>query len=361
LGQPRYGILGLDMHKLLLNNAYMNDILHQPDALRDTLSAFAGQSFDEIYQFAGRLTTSALKRVVLTGMGSSYHALHPLRLTLTAHGFCTEMFETSELIHYAPRLLTAETLVVAVSQSGQSVEILQLLEKAHGKSTILGVTNTSGSPLALKSNAVLLTHAGSEDTVSCKTYVSTLAAAALLGDLLTGQEPTVILSTLNSAVTATTQYLSHWEEYVESAIQQLQGIRHLFLTGRGTSLATAGTGGLIIKESAHFHAEGISSASFRHGPFDMVSPDMLVLIFAGIATTLPLNVNLMVDICKSGGRAELITMAENESLFNLPVVPDVCLPLLEILPVQITSVALAILNNHVPGQFERGTKITVIE
>jgi len=349
------------MHNLLLNNAYVNDILHQPDAMRDTLSGFAGQSFDEIRQFAKRLSAGALKRVVLTGMGSSYHALHPLRLTLIAHGFCTEMFETSELIHYAPRLLTGETLVVAVSQSGQSVEILQLMEKAQGTSTIIGVTNTSGSPLASRSDAVLLTHAGNEHTVSCKTYVSTLVATALLGDLLTGRGPDMTLSARDAAVTETARYLSHWEEYVEFAMQQVQGIRHLILAGRGTSLSTTGAGGLIIKESAHFHAEGMSSASFRHGPLDMVSPDMLVLIFSGVGTTVQLNVNLAVDIRKSGGRAELISTAENESLFNLPIVPDVCLPLLEILPIQMISLALAVQADHIPGEFKHGKKITVVE
>lgn len=349
------------MHKLLLNNAYVNDILHQPDALRNTLAGFAEQSFDEIHQFAKRLSSKALKRVVLTGMGSSYYALHPLHLTLIANGFCTEMFETSELIHYAPRLLTGETLVVAVSQSGQSVEILQLLEKAYGKSPIIGVTNTFGSPLASKSDAVLLTHAGNEHTVSCKTYVSTLVATTLLGDLLTGQGPDLPLSALDAAVTETARYLSHWEEYVEFGVQEVQGIRHLILAGRGPSLSTTGTGGLILKESAHFQAEGMSSASFRHGPLEMVSPDMLVLIFGGVGTTLQLNVNLAVDIRKSGGRAELISTAENESLFNLPIVPDVCLPVLEILPIQMISLALAIQADHIPGEFKHGSKITVVE
>ncbi len=349
------------MHDLLLNNEYVQDILEQPKALKDTLAAFAGQHFDEIRRLVRRFADGSLKRVVLTGMGSSYYALDPLRLALIAQGFQTEMFETSELIHFAPMLLAPETLVVAVSQSGQSVEILQLLEKAQGNAAILGVTNTSESPLALKSDAVLLTHAGTEHTVSCKTYVATLAALALLGDLLTKHEPHATLSALNKAVEATTRYLSHWEAHVESAVQQVEAVHHLIIAGRGTSLAAAGTGGLIIKESAHFHAEGMSCAAFRHGPLEMVSPAMFVLIFAGLGPTRQLNTNLAVDIRRAGGRAELITMGENESLFNLPFVSDVCLPLLEILPIQLTSLALAIHNDHIPGQFKHGEKITVVE
>jgi glucosamine--fructose-6-phosphate aminotransferase (isomerizing) len=349
------------MHNLLKNNPYVNDILHQPDALRDTLAAFSAQPFDETRVFARRLSSGTLKRVVLTGMGSSYHALHPLHLNLIAHGFCTEMFETSELIHYAPRLLTGETLVVAVSQSGQSVEILQLLEQARGRATIVGVTNTGGSPLALKSDALLLTYAGNEHSVSCKTYVATLAAAAILGDLLTGKNPHATLAALDAGVTAITLYLSHWQEYLGSALQYVQGVRHLILTGRGISLAAAGTGGLIIKESAHFHAEGMSSAAFRHGPLELLSPAILVLVFAGVGATVQLNANLVADIRELGGHAELITTAGNESVFSLPVVPDICLPLLEIVPIQLISLALAIQNDHVPGRFTHGQKITVVE
>ncbi len=88
---------------------------------------------------------------------------------------------------------------------------------------------------------------------------------------------------------------------------------------------------------------------------------MLVLIFAGVRTTLQLNVNLAVDIRNSGGRAELISMAENKSLFNLPIVSDVCLPLLEILPIQMISLALAVQADHIPGEFKHGKKITVVE
>jgi glutamine---fructose-6-phosphate transaminase (isomerizing) len=348
------------MHKYLENNAYLNDILHQPEALRDTLAAFDSQRFDEIRQLADRLATGSLKRVVLTGMGSSYHALHPLRLMLIEHGLQSEMFETSELIHFAPRLLAPDSLVVAVSQSGQSVEIIQLLEKAQGKTALLGVTNTPNSPLALKSDAVLLTHAGSEHTVSCKTYVATLAALAVLGALLTGREPRETLSALNLAADATAQYLSNWENHVETALQQMEGVHHLIYAGRGVSLATVRTGGLITKESAHFHAEGMSCAAFRHGPYEMVSPALFVLVFTGLEPTRQLNINLAADIRKTGGRAELIETGSENSLFNLLPAPEVCLPLLEILPVEMLTLALAIHNSHIPGQFERGSKITVV-
>ena len=62
---------------------------------------------------------------------------------------------------------------------------------------------------------------------------------------------------------------------------KLRGMRHLFLTGRGSSLSAVGTGALIIKEAARVHAEGMSSAAFRHGPIEMLRPDMLIAVYQG--------------------------------------------------------------------------------
>ena len=352
----------MNISTLLSTNAYVADILQQPQAMRDTLAAFRKQNFDDILRFTERLSANSLKRVVLTGMGSSFHGLHPLQLRLGEHNIQAQMIETSELIHFSPKLLSPETLVVAVSQSGQSVETLRLLELIRKKASLIGVTNTPQSPLAQNSEAVLITQAGSEYSVSCKTYVTTLAALTVLGDLLTGGEYSKTISALELASEAMAQYLSGWESFVESAIENMDGVQYLILAGRGSSLAAAGTGGLIIKEAAHFPAEGMSCTAFRHGPFEMLSLNVFVLVYEGTGATRKLNAKLAQDIKNAGGRSELITMNAERHIYKLPLVLDgICLPPLEILPAQLTSVALAIRNNHTPGQFERATKTTVIE
>jgi len=77
---------------------------------------------------------------------------------------------------------------------------------------------------------------------------------------------------LRAASPAVRDYLARWKEHVQQLAKTLGGIRHLFLVGRGSSHAAVGTGALIVKESDHFHAEGMSSAAFRHGPFEMLQP-----------------------------------------------------------------------------------------
>mgnify|MGYP001767251645 CR=1 FL=1 len=86
-----------------------------------------------------------------------------------------------------------------------------------------------------------------------------------------------------------------------------------------------------------------------------------MLVLAGSGPTRQLNANLVADIRRAGGRAELIDTNPDASLYNLPPVPGIGLPLLEILPIQMTALALAIRNQHIPGQFAHGAKITVVE
>ncbi len=124
---------------------YINDILHQPQALQDTLSALGHQDFAPFSSFASQLRSGKLRHILLTGMGSSFYALHPLYLALLKQGLSAHLLETSELVHHASALLTAEALIVAVSQSGASAEILQLLDRLPPQATLIGVTNTPGT------------------------------------------------------------------------------------------------------------------------------------------------------------------------------------------------------------------------
>jgi len=120
----------------VIEGGYLRDVLDQPRALDDTLAGL--QEPKKLRELAARLQTGEFKRVVLTGMGSSFHGLHPLRLELIDHGLTAIMVETSELVHYMRRLFDLKTLIVAVSQSGQSAEVVRLLEINGSKSLVNG-------------------------------------------------------------------------------------------------------------------------------------------------------------------------------------------------------------------------------
>jgi glutamine---fructose-6-phosphate transaminase (isomerizing) len=333
----------------LIPGPYYQDILDQPRALEATLAALTPDpALDAI---GARLRTGSFRRLLLTGMGSSFHGLWPLHLQLAARGIASTLMETSELIHYGQGLLDASTLVIAVSQSGSSAETLRLLELGNG-ATILGVTNTEDSPLARRSTARVLTRAGAEHTVSCKTYVCALTVLRWLGEVLAGGDPTGTLAELRQAPALVAASLKELDATVAHLAHTLKDVRSLFLVGRGDSLATTGTGALITKEAARFHAEGMSSAAFRHGPLEMVNPDMYVLVLRGDATTRALNERLLADILQHGGRGALL---------DIDPAPQGLRPVLEILHVQAITLALASLSGREAGAFRWATKVTTTE
>ncbi len=340
----------------VLEGSYLRDLLAQPQALADTAAGLRALP---------PLPAPALaaQRIVLTGLGSSFHGLHPLQLRLVRAGHTAVMVETGELVQAQPALLDDRSLVIAVSQSGRSVETVQLLDLIGARATrpfVIGVTNTPDSPLALRADAVVPLRAGAEFSVSCKTYLATLVALEWLGDALTGSDPAVFLGEAGQTAPAVRDYLADWRTHVARLAADFAGLRHLFLLGRGASLAAAGTGALILKESTRFHAEGMSCPAFRHGPLEMVAPGLHALVFAGEAATLALNQALVRDIRSAGGRAALVGEGGEPGPFRLPAAPGRWRPLLEMLPVQMLSLALAALAGREPGRFERATKVTTV-
>jgi glucosamine--fructose-6-phosphate aminotransferase (isomerizing) len=343
----------------VIEGEYLQDLLDQAEALEDTLGTL--DISPAILDLAQRLQNGFFQRIVLTGMGSSFHALHPLNLQLIDHGFTAIMVETSELIHYETRLLDPKTLLIAVSQSGQSAEMVRLAEVNRNRSAIIAVSNTPESTLAKQATAAVFTRAGREFSVSCKTYVSALIVLKWLGDILCQRDPKQSRRELANAVPAVSAYLADWKEHVISLVAPLEGIRQLFLVGRGPSLAAVGTGALIVKESDHFHAEGMSSAAFRHGPLEMLSEEMFVVVFSGDHKTRDLNSRLLADIRQGGGRAEILGEASGLECFRLKAPESSIRPILEILPVQMITLALAVLAEREPGKFELASKITTTE
>jgi glutamine---fructose-6-phosphate transaminase (isomerizing) len=343
----------------MIEGEYLRDILHQPHALENTLASL--ETFKPLQDIAARLNKGRFQRVVLTGMGSSFHALHPLNLELISHGLTALMVETSELVHYKNRFFDPKTLIIAVSQSGQSAEMVRLVRTNHKRCTVIAVTNTPDSPLAQHADAAVLTKAGNEFSVSCKTYVTALMALKWLGDVLCERDLRRTRRELKHACPAVAAYLADWNDYVRTLAQVLNNTRHLFLVGRGASLATVGTGALIVKESDHFHAEGMSSAAFRHGPFEMLGTETFVLVFAGDPKTRDLNQRLLSDIRQQEGRAEIVDNDASLSCCRIAEHGPGIRQILEILPVQMMTLALAAQAGREPGRFELASKVTTTE
>jgi len=343
----------------VIEGQYLRDILDQPQALDATLHQLVVST--ELVSIAGQLRDGAFQRVFLTGMGASFYALHPLFLWLNACRYTTLSAETSELVHSLSSWFDPQTLIIAVSQSGQSAEIVRLLEENRGRATIIGVTNVPDSALARGGNALLLTKAGKESSVSCKTYLTSVLALRLLGGLLCGQDPARTREELSQAATAVASYLREWKDRVQEMAKELDRAHDIFLLARGASLAAAGEGALIIKESVRMHAEAMSGAAFRHGPLEMVSKQTFAIIFSGADATRALQAKLRDDIRQAGGCTAWIAHSPQPGPWNLPVTTASASPIVEILPVQMMTLAIAANAGVEAGRFTRIPKITATE
>lgn len=343
----------------IVEGSYVRDILDQPRALHDTylhLDLPSGLS-----ALAKDLQEGRFRRVVLTGMGSSLHGLYPLVLRLHAAGYTALQIETSELVHYMRSLIVPESLFIVVSQSGQSAEVVRLLQIINGTAPVLAITNTEDSPLAKGADVTLLTQAGPEFSVSVKTYVTALMMMEFVGAALCLSDADKTARQLGEAEALVAAYLQNWQRHVWELADHFDGIQQLFLVGRGPSLAAAGTGALILKESSRFHAEGMSSAAFRHGPMEMLSSETFVAVFDGEEQTLELNRRLLADIRSQAGRAEGIGAQTAIEALRLPPSPSMVRPILEILPVQMMTLALNARAGTEAGCFSFATKITTVE
>ncbi len=342
----------------IIEGDYLHDILDQPRALRETLPKLSDTP--ALGALVQRLDRGEYRRIVLTGMGSSFYAMYTVNRMLIDRGHTALVVETSELVHDLAGLLEPPTLIIAASQSGESAEIVRLMKVNCGRAFVVGVSNTPGSTLARRADEVVMTRAGAEATVSCKTYVATLAALTWLAARLCGRDLVPLQRELGQAADAGAAYLSQLRAHVRQLQVELEGVRHLFLVGRGRSLASAGTGGLIIKESDHFFAEGMGSAAFRHGPFEALSRDVFTVVFEGDPATRDLHVRLAEDVARTGARSVLVG-AGRPGAWGLPDAPDSARPILEILPVQMITLALASLAGREAGKFERASKVTAEE
>jgi glutamine---fructose-6-phosphate transaminase (isomerizing) len=348
-----------DQERKLIQGRYFADILGQPSALEATLDASSiPNGLEEIRE---RLQSGRLKRVVLTGMGASLFSLTPLGIALTNHGYETVSIETSELIHYQTALLNPESLLVVVSQSGRSAEIVRLLELNGGKATVLGVSNDPQSPLALTGDATVLTVAGDEFSVSCKTYLCTLAALETISGFFCGEREETVQEELRAVLPAVTNYVAGFQQHVQELAPHLVGIEHVFCVGRGASMAAARAGALINKESVRMHAEAMSSAALRHGPMELLEPNRFVAVLEGAPVTAGLNEKMVTDVRATGARAQLIGLHAELTAMRLPFVNSRVAPILEILPFQMVTLSFGYLAGREAGVFRYGGKVTATE
>ncbi len=338
---------------------YILDILAQPGALRTAIQNFPYEKLEEVRT---KINNQDVKKIILTGMGSSYNSAYPAFLDLQSLSIPSVLINSAELLHYGLSSIDERTLLWMNSQSGRSVEIVRIIEKLKNNRPgfQLSMTNYLDSPLALSADMAVHIHAGAEATVSTKTYINTTSLLLLTTHLLRGKDWEGLQKQMLRAADAIEEYLSRWQERITRLDHLLGEVKKLVILGRGPSMGAVWNGSLVNKEAAKCTFEGMNSADFRHGPLELVDKDFTVLIFEGSEKTAKINYDLAKEVVNLKGKAFWISPRIDDSLptIQIPLVQEDVLPLVEILPLQLLSILMANRNGFIPGQFRFIGKVT---
>jgi glutamine---fructose-6-phosphate transaminase (isomerizing) len=344
----------------MTNIPYILDILDQPNSLKTALEQFDPVSLTPL---AKAIRNNDFDRILITGMGGSLYASYPLWLILANAGLPVLWVDTAELIHHTPNLVTPKTLLWIFSQSGKSAEIVSVIdfERLQKPAAVIATVNDLESPLAKAAQVLIRICAGAEHTVSTRTYINSLAVGQLAALALLGKDIEPARNELMKTAATMEAYLSNWESRVQEIGKKLGFPKRLAILGRGASLASTYTGALILGEASKFMATPYQAGEFRHGPLELATPELTVLLFEGPQETKSLNLRLLKDLRGYNVTAFWVGSEKNEWQIEIPHVPAIGMPLMEMIPIQMLTIHFAEQIGVEPGHFFRTGKITLAE
>ena len=314
-----------------------DEIAEQPQALERVLHASSAASD----QIAADVRRARPRYVVLAARGSSDNAARYAQHLLGRLCGLPALLATPSLhTLYGASLRYEDALVVGVSQSGSSPDVVSVLEAAGGADGLtVAITNDPASPLACAARHVLPLRTGEERSVAAtKTYTASLGALAALTAALAGA------SELREQLRALPEALARQlERDAEPFADALEDAPRLATIGRGPNYATAFEAALKLKELAGVAAEPASPADFLHGPIALVDVGVPVLAFAVPGPALASVAELLAAVRARGGHALAIGAVREEGVPAIPLeaVPEWLSPLVAVVPAQRLAAALA--------------------
>lgn len=246
----------------------LKEIHEQPDVVKNTL-----MEFSEIEKVVGKF--SKFKRICFVACGTSFHAsLVGKYLFETLLGIPTDVLLSSEFL-FSEGALDKDTLVILITQSGETADTLKALKIANKKSETLAIVNVLGSTATREADHVIYTRAGPEIGVAAtKTYVSQLVSIYMLVSAMSGNDK--LLAELQKVPDHMKQALENEDHIIEIA-KKYKDANDFFFIGRGFSYPTALEGALKLKEITYIHGEGYAAGELKHGPLALIDDNVPVL------------------------------------------------------------------------------------
>ncbi len=336
------------------------EIHQQPEVVEK----FAEQGQGPVKALATHMRDTGIRQVVVAARGTSDNAARYAQYLLGANNRLPVMLTTPSLfsLYQKPPLFAPDTLVLGISQSGQSPDIVSVLAEARRQGrTTAAITNFVDSPLAEQADHVVGLGVGEERSIAAtKTYTGQLYAVGLLSAHLANDSDGIAM--LATAPELMRQTLSMNGD-VEKLAERYRYVRNCVVVGRGFNYSTAFEIALKIKELTYTLAEPYSSADFLHGPVSLIEPAFPVIVVAPKGLLMPELKPFVRQLREMD--AELLCVSNDPTLLELgrtqfpfPSVPEWLSPLLAIVPGQLFALYLAAARDIDPDRPRGLVKVT---
>uniref|UniRef100_A0AB33K1E4 Glutamine--fructose-6-phosphate aminotransferase [isomerizing] n=1 Tax=Kitasatospora sp. CMC57 TaxID=3231513 RepID=A0AB33K1E4_9ACTN len=360
----------------------LKEIAEQPKAVADTLLGRIGAdgqlTLDEL-----RISDAQLRqveKVVIVACGTAFHAGMIAKYAIEHWTRIPCEVEVASEFRYRDPILDERTLVIAISQSGETMDTLMALRHAREQGAkVLAICNTNGSTIPRESDAVLYTHAGPEVAVaSTKAFLTQLVACYLVALYLGqvrgtkwGDEIQGVIRELREAPKQLEQVLLTMEPVRELA-RSLADAKSVLFLGRHVGYPVALEGALKLKELAYMHAEGFAAGELKHGPIALIEEGLPVVVVVpsprGRSILHDKIVSNIQEIRARGARTIVIAEEGDEAvapyadhLIRIPVTPVLLQPLVSTVPLQVFACELATAKGHEVDQPRNLAKSVTVE
>lgn len=357
------------------------EIFEQPRAVGDALLGRHTEEgrlqLDEV-----RISEEELRdidRIIIVGCGTANYAGMVAKYAIEHWTRVPCEVELAHEFRYRDPILTRNTLVVAISQSGETADTLMAIRHAREqKSKVLAICNTNGSTIPRESDAVIYTHAGPEIGVaSTKGFMTQMVACYLLALYLAQVRGTKFGDEISAVVAELEKVPDHLDRQLDGAAnvydlaRELASARSVLFLGRHAGFPIALEGALKLKELAYIHAEGFAAGELKHGPIALIEPGLPVFCVVPPRGRDQLHDKMVSAIQEVRARgARTIVLAEEgddevvqyaDTLLSLPAVPTLLQPMVAVIPLQLFACELATAKGHDVDQPRNLAKSVTVE
>ncbi len=338
----------------------LKEIHEQPEVVKNTL-----MEFSEIEKVVAKFPE--FKRICFVACGTSYHAsLVGKYLFETLLKIPTDVLLASEFI-FSKDALDAETLVILISQSGETADTLRALKIANKKSETLAIVNVVGSTATREADHIIYTRAGPEIGVAAtKTYVSQLTSIYMLAIAMNGDSK--LLQNLQR-IPGYMKHVLYNEDHIIQIARKYKDSSDFFFIGRGFSYPTALEGALKLKEITYIHGEGYAAGELKHGPLALIDDDIPVLAVVPPGNSHDKTLSNIEEVKARGARIITVGSSEDEALKSESndliglneEISEILSPIPYVLPLQLLSYYISVERGIDPDKPKNLAKCVTVE